>query len=111
VITDFFESFKYRTLTTTTSPLGGTVETWVDGATFSAGIFLNNSEEMQIAYRNGLKKQYTVVLPNGVTLAQEARIKRVSDSVIFRITADSADTHTPAVAELQYSYVTAEVIE
>jgi head-tail adaptor len=109
MLSDFFVSFKYRTPTETDAPLGGKILTWADGNTFSAGIFLNNSQEMQIAYQSGMKKQYTIVCPDGVTLTKDMRIKRVSDGAIFRITADSADTHTPVVAELQYSYVTAEV--
>jgi hypothetical protein len=112
MLTDFFESFKYRTLTTTpSSDFGGKNPSYADGTTFSAGVFLNNSAEMRIAYQNGMKKQFTVVLPDGVTLTHGMLIKRVSDSMIFRITADSADAHTPIIAELQYSYVTAEVME
>lgn len=110
MLTDFFEAFKYRTLTQTASPLGGKIDTWTDGATFQAGVSLNNSREAQIAYRNGLATQYTIVVPNGVTLRQNDRIKRVADGVEYRITSNSADMHTPAPAALQYAQVTAEVI-
>lgn len=110
MLTDFFEAFKRRTLTQTDSPLGGKIYTWTDGASFQAGISTNNSREAQIAYRNGLATQYTIVIPHGVTLRQNDRVKRVADGVEFRITSNSADMHTPACAALQYAQVTAEVI-
>jgi SPP1 family predicted phage head-tail adaptor len=110
-LTDFLESFKYRTKTTVSSPLGGSTESWTDGATFSAGIALDTSAEMRVAYQNGLKKQYSIILPDGVTLTQDMRIKRVSTGVIYRITSNSADTHTPAIAGVSYAKVTAEVTE
>lgn len=110
MLTDFFETFKHRTLTQAASPLGGKVDTWSDGATFQAGISLNNSREAQIAYRSGLATQYTIVIPTSVTLRQNDRVKRVADGVEFRVTSNSADMHTPACAALQYAQVTAEVI-
>ena len=110
MLTDFFETFKRRALTQTTSPLGGKVDTWTDGASFQAGVSLNNSREAQIAYRNGLATQYTIVMPTTVTLHQNDRVKRVADGVEFRVTSNSPDMHTPACATLQYSQVTAEVI-
>ena len=109
-LTDFFEAFKRRTLTQTDSPLGGKIDTWTDGASFQAGISTNNSREAQIAYRNGLATQYTIVAPTTVTLHQNDRVKRVADGVEFRITSNSTDMHTPACAALQYAQVTAEVI-
>ncbi|MFA5378769.1 MAG: head-tail adaptor protein [Dehalococcoidia bacterium] len=110
-LTDFFQSFKYRTLTQTPSPLGGYVESWIDGATFSAGIGLDTSAEARIAYQNTLKKQYSIILPDGVTLTQDMRVKQVSTGTIYRITSNSADAHTPAIAGVSYAKVTAEVIE
>jgi head-tail adaptor len=109
VITDFFESFKKQTKTETTSPLGGVVETWVDGATFLAGIAANNSREMQVAYRNGLAVQYTIVTESTV-LVQDERVKRVADGKVFRITSNNTEFATPAIASVQYRQATAEVI-
>ena len=110
MLTDFFEAFKFRTLTQASSPLGGKIDTWVDGATFQAGVSTNNSREAQIAYRNGLATQYTLVIPAGVSLRQNDRVKRVADGVEYRITSNGADMHTPACAALPYAQVTAEVI-
>jgi len=110
-LTDFFESFKHQTLTQTPSPLGGYYESWADGESFSAGIGLDTSAEARIAYQNTLKKQYSIILADGVTLTQDMRVKRSSTGVIYRITSNSADTHTPAVAGVPYSKVSAEVVE
>ena len=110
-LTDFFESFKYQTLTQTPATLGGTIDTWADGDTFSAGIGLDTSMEARVAYQSTLKKQYSVLIPDGVTLTQDDRIKRVSTGVVYRITSNSADAHTYPIAGIQYAKVTAEVIE
>lgn len=109
-LTDFFEDFKRRTLTETASPTGGKIKTWVDGDVFRAGISTNNSREMQVAYRNGLATQYVIVVPAGVTLRQNDRVKRVANGIEYRITSNSDDMRTPAPAALQYAQVTAEVI-
>jgi len=71
-LTDVMEAFYYQTKTVTPSPLGGDIETWVDGAAFVAAVALDTSMEMRIGYQNGLKKQYTIALPDGVTLTQYA---------------------------------------
>ena len=110
-LTDFMESFKYQTLTQTDSPLGGKIDTWTDGATFLAAITLDMSMEMRIAYQNGLKKQYTLALPDGVTLTQDMRVKQVSTGIVYRVTSKSADDHTPAIAGIWFSQATAEVVE
>lgn len=110
-LTDFFENFKYQTLTQTPSPLGGYYDSWVDGATFQAGIGLDTSAEARIAFQNTLKKQYSIILADGVTLTQDMRVKRASTGVIYRITSNSADAHTPMIAGIAYAKVTAEVIE
>lgn len=107
---DFFEAFKRRTLTETDSTLGGKVSTWVDGATFQAGVSTNNNHEARIAYRNGAVTEYIIVVPDGTVLRKDERIKRVGDSVEYRITSDSAVMHTPATASLKYAQSTAEVI-
>lgn len=109
MLTDYFEAFYRQTRTSTSSPLGGTVDTWADGAAFQAGISVNNSAEARIAYRNGLKTQYNLILPDGVVLTHNDRIRRVSDGKTYLLT--SGMNHTPAPAELQYSVMTAEVIE
>lgn len=108
---DYFETFVHRVKTETESEVSGTVETWADGSSFLAGIVHENSAEMQIAYHSGLKRQYTLVLPDNVTLNKNDRVKRSSDGLELRITSNSLDMLTPAIATLAYSQVTAEVID
>jgi hypothetical protein len=109
MLTDYFEAFYLQKLTSTPSPLGGSVETWADDTAFQAGIWIDNSAEARIAYRTGLKTQYSIILPDGLTLTHNDRIRRVSDGKTYLIT--SGMSHTPAPAQLQYGRVTAEVIE
>lgn len=111
MLEDYFETFTRQVETPTSAPLGGKKSTWADGATFQAGISKNNSREAQIAYRSGLAAQYVIVVPDGVVLAHDERVKRSSDGRTYRITSNSGDMHTPTVAYVQYSQATAEVIE
>lgn len=111
MLADFMESFVLLEKSTTPSSISGVVESWEDGNTISAGVYLNNSSEAQIAYRNGEVKQYYVVLPAGITLTQNDRIRRVSDGAVYRITSDSADMTIPSCASQQYSRVTAEIVD
>lgn len=110
MLTDFLESFVLLVKTSTPSSISGVVESWEDGATINAGVYLNNSAEAQIAYRNGMVKQYYIVLPAGIALTQNGRIRRVFDGDVYRITSDSADMKIPSCAYQQYSRVTAEIV-
>ncbi len=109
MLSDYFEHFCIMDKYTEADMFGAIVTHYVEGAPFMAGITSDSSTEARIAYRNGLKVMYTIVLPEGVNLRQDDVVKRLSDDMLLRVTSDCRDMHIPSVAEQQYSQVTAEV--
>lgn len=108
---DYFEDFIMQNWISRPDGFGGVEWDVTDGAPFRAGIATANSTEAQIAYRNGLKTIYTIVHPKVLELEQNDRVKRMKDGRIYRITSNSADMATPAVAFNEFSQATAEVVE
>lgn len=108
---DFFEDFIMQNWTSAPDGFGGIKWALEDGAHFRAGISTNQSTEAQIAYKSGLKTLYTIVHLPTLTLELNDRVKRVKDGRIYRITSNSADMTTPAVAQAQFAQVTAEVMD
>lgn len=110
MLSDYFEDFVVMTKIKVPDDFDGLRDEYVEGASFRAGISTNSSTEAQIAQQNGMKAIYTIVHPITMTLEQNDRVKRVKDGRVYRITSNSADMTTPAVAQVQYSQVTAEVV-
>lgn len=111
MLSDFFIPFNLQSRTPAPDGFGDVIWTYADAVPFMAGISTNSSDEAQIAYRNGLKTIYTIVLRKNLTLRQEDVVKRVTDGKLFRITSNAVDMATPAKANESYWQVTAEVIE
>ena len=111
MLSDFFVDCCMMDKRTVADGFGGITTEWVDGAEFSAGITRVSSNEAMIAYQNGLKVMYNVVFDENITLTQNDRIKRLNDGLVLRITSASRDMTTPAVSEVKYSQVSAEVID
>lgn len=111
MLSDYFEDFVMQDKSSQPDGFGGIVWTYSDGAPFRAGISTNSTTEAQIAVQNGMKALYTIVHPVALTLRQDDLVKRVKDGRVYRITSNSADMTTPAIAQVQYSQVTAEVVE
>ena len=108
---DFFTDFTMLNWLSRPDGFGGITWTWSDGAAFRAGVSANSTAEAQIAYQAGTKTIYTIVTQDNVGLELNDRVKRVSDGKVFRVTSNAADMTTPALAEVQFSQVTAEVVE
>lgn len=111
MLTDYFEPFVMQEWKSSPDGFGGLTWELSDGAEFMAGITANSSNEAQIAMQNGMKTIYTIVHPITLTLDKDDRVKRKKDGRLYRITSNSADMTTPGVAQVQYSQVTAEVVE
>ena len=111
MLSDYFEPFVMQDWKSAPDGFGGLTWELSDGAEFMAGITTNSSNEAQIAMQNGMKTIYTIVHPITLTLEKDDRVKRKKDGRLYRITSNSADMTTPGVAQVQYSQVTAEVVE
>lgn len=107
---DFFEDFNIQSKVYVDTGFGTFEPQYTTGANFRAGISTNSSAEAQVAERNGMKTIYTIVHLPSVTLHKDDRVQRIKDGHVYRITSDSTAMTTPAIADMQYAQVTAEVI-
>lgn len=106
----FFEGFHIMDKTSYTDPMTGPGFTWSEGAAFNAGITADNSSEARIAYQQGAKVIYTIVMEPTLSLSIGDRIKRDKTDDILKITSDPRDFETPVVAKVKLKTCTAEVI-
>lgn len=110
-LTDFFEPFAMMDRITHEDDLAGIVHTWQEGAHFRAGITTKQSTQARIAYQDGAKVMYTIVIPETMDLQKDDRVKRLSDGLFLRITSNAQDMTTPAAAQMKFRQVTAEAIQ
>lgn len=87
---------------------GGYTNTWQEGAKFKAAISEDQSPEMKVAEKQGLKKSYTVVIEQGFTLGYHDVFKRTRDGSIFRVTSDSEDSTAHPASTVKIATATAE---
>lgn len=107
---DFLEPFRMMDYVSQPDGLGGFQMAHVPGAPFSASIYVNNSNEAQIAGRTGNKAIFTIMTRKNVELEQNDVVLRQRDGRKYRITGNAIDKSTPDSAGLQLRAVTAEVI-
>lgn len=107
---DFLESFQMMDYVSQPDGMGGFVMNHVPGAHFRASIYVNSSNEAEIAGRTGNKAIFTIMTLKNVELEQNDVILRQRDGRKYRITGNAIDKSTPDSAGLQLRSVTAEVI-
>lgn len=107
---DFLEAFQMMDYVSQPDGLGGFIMQHVPGATFQASIYVNNSNEAQIAGRTGNKAIFTIMTLKNVELELNDVVLRKRDGRRYRITGNAIDKSTPDTAGLQLRSVTAEVI-
>ena len=110
MLSDFFEDFIMQNWTSEPDGFGGIIWTLSDGASFRAGIATQNSAEAQLAYQAGTKTVYRIAHRKTLVLEQDDRVKRIKDGRIYRITSNSADMTTPAPAQEQFAWASAEMV-
>lgn len=112
MLADFNEEFQFVTVENVTNSFGGNQRTYTDGALFYAAITeAKRTYEANIAMKTGTVSTFHVHHPVDITFRENDVIKRVSNGKYYRITSNSKGNTTPKKARLQYSVVTAEVIE
>lgn len=87
---------------------GGYIDTYTDGAEFSAAITFDTSMQARVGEKDGVTSLYTVTTGKEMTLEYHDVFKRLRDGKIFRVTSDGDDKYTPASASLNMRQVTAE---
>lgn len=107
---DFYEDFQVIDYTSKPDGLGGIKWEQTPGAPFSAGIYVNTSNEAIIAGRVGNKAIFVIQTDLNVELEQNDVVLRKADNRMYRIAGNAFDKTTPDVATDQYREVPAEVI-
>lgn len=86
---------------------GGYKTELVDGAPFSAAIYLQNSIETESAQKEGVTGVYQITTSRDIRLDYHDIFKRTSDGQLFRVTSKDENA-TPASATLNMRVVMAE---
>lgn len=108
LLDDAMETFILMNKVRIPDGYGGTVTQWTDGAEIQGAIVFNGSAEVQIAQSMGAMGAYTLTVRKNVELDYHDVIRRVRDSKVFRITANSDDLKTPESATLNMRNYNAE---
>lgn len=108
---DFFEPFFTQDYESVSDGMGGLMKTYTDKESILAGCSTESSTQAEIAYRAGTKTIYRITVPVGIVLMRGDVLRRVRDNRLYLVTSDSSDRTTPDVAQVRFSYVTAEVIK
>lgn len=93
---------------TTESTSLGPVERYAPGAAFRAFLRKDQSPEIRVAERQGMKEQYTVIVDKAEVLRRDDVFRRDSDGATFRCTSSTVDGEAPAMASLQIAKCGAE---
>lgn len=108
LLTESYEPCIMYDKTTAPDGRGGIIASWVEGASFNAGIAINDTVEARIAQAQGAKAIYSIITTKDINLQYHDVLRRVSDGKIFRVTSDGDDNKTPPSAMLNMRVVTAE---
>lgn len=111
LLTEAMEDFVLYNKTTAFDSYGGRIDSYVEGAKFTAAAVLDASMQARIAEKQGVTGLYTITTPKAVNLQYHDVCKRPSDGKKFRITSDGDDKKTPASASLDMRSVAAEEYE
>lgn len=95
MVQDYFEDVVIMDKRTHNDPISGTTTSWVEGATFRAGITTDNSTSARVAYQSGAQVMYTIVYTDTVELSIGDRVKRKKDGTVMVVKSSPADMAPP----------------
>lgn len=107
---DFYEDFQIIDYISKPDGHGGVIWEQMEGAPFRGGIYVNTSNEAIIAGKVGNKAIFVITTDLNVELEQNDVVMRKADGRKYRIAGNAFDKTTPAVADVQFREVPAEVI-
>lgn len=87
---------------------GGYIDTYTDGAEFSAAITFDTSMQARVGEKDGVTSLYTVTTGKEMKLDFHDVFRRLRDGKVFRVTSDGEDKMTPKSASLNMRQCTAE---
>lgn len=107
LLSDAMTECVYMNETSIPDGRGGSITTWVPGASFMAGFELQNSLNEAVAQAQGVVGIYRVTTPRNVRLEYHRVFKRVSDNRLFRVESKD-DASTPTSTGLDMRIVRAD---
>jgi head-tail adaptor len=108
LLTQMMDECKIMNHVRTDDDYGGYLDTWTEGATFSAAIAKDMTTEQQIAEKQGISESFTVVVADTFPLDYHDVFKRVKDGSIFRVTSKTTDSTAHPASTVRIAKVTAE---
>lgn len=91
--------------------IGGTRNTYQEGAEFLAAIVIDSTTEARLAESANAKSIYKVTTKSTVNIPFDTVFKRVSDGRVFRATSSNRDKVTPVSATFHIAQCSAETWE
>lgn len=108
LLEEAFEPFVMIEKRTIPDGMGGYTKEWVDGVKFEAAIDKDDDLKGRVAEKQGVTSVYTITTRKDIGLDFHDVVRRVSDSLTYRVTGNIKDSQTPESAGLQYAWVAAE---
>ena len=108
MLQDYFEDFVLMERLQTEDELGGTDTTWHESIVFRGGVTQVVGKEIDPAGLLALKTSPMLLHEWDITLAQDDRVRRLSDGAEFRVLGRSGDMRTPALAGTSFCQVPVE---
>lgn len=108
LLSEAMEQFTLLDKVTQDDGYGGYSQSYVDGATIQAALYVDESTQAMAALAAGAKDLYTITTAKNINLQYHDVLRRALDGKILRVTTDGDDKKTPASAGLNMRQVRAE---
>lgn len=110
LLQEAMERFVILNRTTELDEYGGFINTWTEGAEFSAALADMTSSEVVVAQQRGTHASYKIVTEKALSLMYGDIVRRKSTGSYFRVTSDGTDRRTPDSAALDMRVVSTEML-
>lgn len=113
LIDAYMKPFVMMDRKTEPNGLGGVKYEWVEGAPFSAAMYMNESAQERVAMGQGQATTYTVAVMKPMSISSGDRFKRVSDGLMLEATTNTRDMEAPPIASpgMQFAVFQAKAVE
>lgn len=108
-LTDRYERFVFLDAMTLQDGYGNINTVYHPGADFEAAASVVQSGEQPVGERQALRQTWHIIAPQGVPLLHGSVIRRVRDGLTLRVTGNSTDRQSPAMASMSIQLAEAEV--
>lgn len=108
MLQDYMEDFILLEHIRQPDGLGGFIDTYEESMAFQGGLTSVMSRRTGLADQPFVQATPLLIHEWGVTLALDDIVRRVSDGVCYRVTGQSSDMRSPAIAGFAFAQVPVE---